>query len=344
MSATDVYRNSTLPHQSAAADNTGARWGPRLAKSAQGWGTGLVVYHVRYSMGIYVEILIRGAMDDLWQKTQDPGIHQRWDLRFSQIEYLPRALEEPQKFRYTTRIAAGLRIEGAGESTGERDELGQRTSALKFWSADPKSLIETGSGYWKYIPTENGIVFLTWYDYLTRFGAVGRIVDRICFRPLLGWATAWSFDRLRLWIEEGIAPEFSRACGLAYAVSRLTLAFVWMYQGVVPKLIFRSPDELRMLSDARIPSAYLPAIGVGEFSFGVLMVLLWRQRWPLWFTIAAMVAAFAGVALRSSTFLASAFNPVTLNLTVGILAVVGLLLGRYIPTATRCRRKPRGNV
>lgn len=30
------------------------------------------------------------------------------------------------------------------------------------------------------------------------------------FHPLIGWATAWSFDRLRLWIERGIPPEVSR--------------------------------------------------------------------------------------------------------------------------------------
>lgn len=96
----------------------------------------------RLDMSIYVEILIRGKMDDLWQKTQEPKLHGRWDLRFSQIDYLPRAAGEAQKFLYTTRIGAGLQIRGEGESTGERDDSsGQRTSALKFWSKDPKSLI-----------------------------------------------------------------------------------------------------------------------------------------------------------------------------------------------------------
>jgi hypothetical protein len=57
------------------------------------------------------------------------------------------------------------------------------------------------------VPTEAGTRFITRYDYDTRFGAPGRVLDRLVFRPLLGWATAWSFDRLRLWLEEGIAPE-----------------------------------------------------------------------------------------------------------------------------------------
>src|SRR6267154_6616652 len=140
-------------------------------------------------MSIYVEILIHGNIDELWQKTQEPQLHQRWDLRFSQIDYLLRQPGEAQKFVYSTRIGAGLRISGEGESAGEHDDSsGQRTSALKFWSRDPKSLIEAGSGYWQYTPSGSGIRFLTSYDYRTRFGAIGKIIDRMVFRPLIGWA------------------------------------------------------------------------------------------------------------------------------------------------------------
>lgn len=171
----------------------------------------MLLRHLRSEMGIYVEIPIRSSMDELWEKTQNPALHQRWDLRFTQIEYLPRESEEPQKFLYRTRISFGLKIDGNGESTGTRDgDGGTRTSSLKFWSADPKSLIKLGSGYWKYVQAGNVICFFTWYDYETRFGIFGKTIDRCLFRPLLGWATAWSFDRLRLWIERGIPPEGSR--------------------------------------------------------------------------------------------------------------------------------------
>src|SRR5260370_26482436 len=161
-------------------------------------------------MNIYVEILIRSGMDDLSEKTQDPKLHQRWDLRFSEIDYLPRQPGEAQQFLYKTRIGGGLRIEGAGESTGERDDAtGQRTSALKFWSDDPKSLIKLGSGYWKYIPGNDSIRFLTSYDYRTHFGAIGQIVDKMFFRLLLTCATAWSFDPPPRCIEHRILPHVS---------------------------------------------------------------------------------------------------------------------------------------
>jgi len=295
-------------------------------------------------MSICVEILIRGGMDELWEKTQEPKLHQRWDFRFSEIDYLPREPREAQKFIYATHIGAGVQIEGAGESTGERnDSNGQRTSALKFWSDDPKSLIEIGSGYWKYIPTSDGIRFITWYDYRTRFGTFGRFFDRLFFRPLLGWATAWSFDRLRLWIEKGILPEASREKTFAHALSRLTIAFVWFYHGLVPKLIHRNPDELKMLRDAGIASSelltVLSLLGYMEICFGLIFVILWKSRWPLWFTITAMFLATLSVAITSPSYLTGAFNPVTLNLAVAALAGVGLLNGRYLPTASNCRRK-----
>jgi hypothetical protein len=124
---------------------------------------------------IFVEILVRAPMEKLWTHTQNPDLHERWDLRFSHIEYLPKEhAAAPQRFRYVTRIGFGLEVSGEGESVGETNlEDGSRSSALKFSSRDPRSIIREGSGYWKYIPTDEGIRFLTWYDYRTRFGIIG---------------------------------------------------------------------------------------------------------------------------------------------------------------------------
>jgi hypothetical protein len=296
-------------------------------------------------MGLYVEIFIRGNIDELWEKTQDPALHQRWDLRFSEIRYLPRGENEPQKFSYSTRIGGGLRIDGSGESTGEREAAtGQRTSALKFWSDDALSLIREGSGYWRYIPSDNGLRFLTWYDYRTRFGKVGAFVDKLLFRPLLGWATAWSFDRLRLWIEHGIPPESSRSQTMAYCASRVTLAFVWIYQGIIPKLIFHNKDELSLLMQSGVPlevtEKFLSFMGAGEAVFGLLILTLWRSRWPLYATILVMVAAVLAVAIHSAQYLIAAFNPVALNASVACLASICLFLYAGVPSAKRCSRKP----
>lgn len=167
-------------------------------------------------MGLYVETLVRTGMDQLWQRTQDPAQHQRWDLRFTSISHLPHAEGEPQRFRYATRVLPFLSVDGTGISAGERHrEDGTRVSALRFASHHPLSLLAEGSGYWRYVPGPDGIRFLTGYDYRPRWGRFGALADRWVFRPLMGWATAWSFDRLRLWCERGTTPgrALARAIG-----------------------------------------------------------------------------------------------------------------------------------
>lgn len=298
---------------------------------------------------IYVEIDIRAPLDRIWRLTQMPDLHQRWDLRFSRIEYLPRPdPAQPQRFRYSTRIGLGLQIQGEGETVGSHaGPDGQRTSALKFWSDDRKSLIRQGSGYWKYIPAAGdpqSVQFLTAYDYDIRFGFMGKAIDRLIFRPLIGWATAWSFDRLRLWAERDIDPALSMRRSLAHLVARLTVALVWLYQGVVPKLIAHHHDELRMLYDAGISRAagrsLLTAFGWAELLLGLTLIVFWHARWPLWLTLVLMPIAAIGVIFATPSFVIAPFNPMTLNLCVFALAVIALLEDHDLPSARRCRRAP----
>ena len=300
----------------------------------------------RLAKPIYVEIFIRGTMEDLWRLTQTPELHTRWDLRFSRIEYLPRlALAEPQRFRYSTRLGFGLTIEGHGETVGEAIESNvERSSALKFWSEDWKSLIRSGSGYWKYHAEEGGIRFLTLYDYKVRRGRIGYAFDAAIFRPLMGWATAWSFDRLRLWIEGQIAPEIALQRWLVYALARGSVAFVWIYHGVIPKLLFPQPDEASLLEAAGLPSTsiafVLTVIGISEVLFGGILLSAWQWRWPPFCSIALMFLAALGVTLTSPQYLVAAFNPLTLNLCVAALSAIALMTHSARPSAGRCLRRP----
>ncbi|MFD3164123.1 hypothetical protein [Herpetosiphon sp. NSE202] len=171
-------------------------------------------------MAIIIKTHIRGPFAALWAATQQPDMHQRWDLRFSTIEYGTRTdPAQPQAFLYTTRIGFGLQITGRGETSTKQLADGRMISALRFWSDHPLSLIRAGAGYWLYTPTSDGIDFSTSYDYQTRFGLLGWLIDRLLFRPLMAWATAWSFDRLRLWLEQQIDPALALR--------------MWLNQGIV---------------------------------------------------------------------------------------------------------------
>lgn len=159
---------------------------------------------------LYVETLIHADAAELWRLTQEPGEHERWDLRFTRIEYLPQVIDDDrQRFRYSVRLLPGVWVRGTGVCSGERVRPdGTSTSVLRFSSGQRLSLIRSGTGYWRYVPADAGIRFLTGYDYEPGWGRFGELADRL-FRPVMGWATAWSFDRLRLWLEDGIQPERS---------------------------------------------------------------------------------------------------------------------------------------
>jgi len=174
----------------------------------------------RSNQRIYVETTVRGDMATLWARSQDPRQHQRWDLRFTTIE--PAG---PGRFRYAVRVLPGVEISGTGTHGGERHRPdGSATSVLRFGSLHPLSLLRGGSGFWRYIPSsrkaDESVRFLTGYDYEVRWGIAGRAADRV-FRPLMGWGTAWSFDRLRLWVERGITPEQALRNALADAGVRV---------------------------------------------------------------------------------------------------------------------------
>jgi len=152
---------------------------------------------------IYVSIRIAAPMERVWQLTQDPALHARWDVRFSRITPTARLAGGGTRFIYERRLP-GWTITGSGTTIGEHDRPdGTRTSALRFDSDSRLSPLGSGRGYWRYRPDGEGVVFTTGYDYSPQWG---RTLDLIV-RPLIGWATAWSFDRLRIWAESGAPPE-----------------------------------------------------------------------------------------------------------------------------------------
>ena len=299
-------------------------------------------------MAIYVESFIHAPIGEVWEKTQSPELHTAWDLRFSDISYLPRANEsEVQRFRYRTRLGFGIDISGEGESVGEHQaSTGVRTSALRFWSHDPKSLIEEGSGYWKYTPQNGGVQFVTLYDYRTRFGALGRFFDRLVFRPLMAWSTAWSFDRLRLWVERGIDPATSRQRMLIHAISRWTLALMWMYQGLIPKLMFQDSGELEILRASPLAtehaSGLLLALGIGEIGWGLLHLTPWRSRFALLADPVVLALLLIGGIFSAPSILIAPFNAVTLTVAMIALACIALLTGSDLPSARNTRWSSRG--
>ncbi|MGE7884611.1 DoxX-like family protein [Bacillus sp. NPDC094077] len=296
---------------------------------------------------IYVATEMKTTMEKLWEYTQEPDIHTEWDARFTEISYLEKKEGEPQKFLYKTKIGFGLEIAGEGESIGEiRKETGERISSLKFWTENTLSLIQIGRGYWKYTPHKECIHFETQYDYDTRFGHIGNVIDSYMFRPLLGWATAWSFDALKLWLEKELHPSLLIRRTITYWLVCFLFAFVWIYQGIVPKIIFSHPEEVKMLSiliGSNESSIFiLKIVGLLEIIWGVMWLLPLQKRKLFILHIGMLIGLTIVAGFTNIASFTQPFNPITLNLLLIGLSIVGYINSFDLPSAKNCKRMRKG--
>lgn len=110
-----------------------------------------------------------------------------------------------------------------------------------------------------------------------------------------------------------------------YLVSRLGLAAIWFYHGLVPKLIFGAPQEVEM------NSVFLPFIGketalitsgIAEVLFAIALLVFYRVRWFNAVIIAFGTVASLAIVVALPHMYIEAFNPFSTNLSIVLLAVI----------------------
>ena len=117
---------------------------------------------------------------------------------------------------------------------------------------------------------------------------------------------------------------------------RWMLAFVFIYHGLVPKLLFPSPVEVQMIEasglglDAQVISSLA---GVAEVLLGIVVLFGWFGRWPVVAAALGLFGLLAGVALVAPALLVGAFNPVTTTLPALLLCVLIIRLEAGCNTA-----------
>jgi hypothetical protein len=167
---------------------------------------------------IVVEAIIPAPVATVWERSQVPGLHAAWDIRFNHIAYLDQTDERGYHLMdYRTSIALGISIQGYGRYLTNNEHS---HSSFEFDSHDWKSLIRNGRGIWLYRAAGEGTLFKTVYDYDVRYGWLGKALDVLLFRSLLQLATEWGFETLRRWCagdENAVVPRRSR------------MRFVWFY-------------------------------------------------------------------------------------------------------------------
>jgi len=126
---------------------------------------------------------------------------------------------------------------------------------------------------------------------------------------------------------DGPSAGFAAApLSAVHAVARVTLAFVFLWHGVVPKLLYRHPTELELMRDSGLSAeraaSLVTVIGVAEVVFAAALLLAWRVRSLPLVASVAMAVITPGIMIGSPRFTPAAFTPVTLNLCVAALGVI----------------------
>lgn len=120
---------------------------------------------------------------------------------------------------------------------------------------------------------------------------------------------------------------------ISIQVCRYILGLSWIYHGLFPKIITVAPLEKALTAtfgfSEEISYWITKSAGVGEILYGLLIVLMYKNKYVILSNIAALTGLCLFVAVGMPVLLIEAFNPVTTN---GALIGLSIVLLRNTGT------------
>lgn len=108
---------------------------------------------------------------------------------------------------------------------------------------------------------------------------------------------------------------------------QLIIALLWIYQGLIPKVIFQVIDEQYVWQQLHIPPTYIPSMiilsGIAEIIFGSLFLFI-THKYLHWLNIFSLIGLFFFVLNIYPDKIYQAFNPVVMNIALASLSVIAL--------------------
>ncbi|MCO7189039.1 MULTISPECIES: DoxX-like family protein [unclassified Pseudoalteromonas] len=109
-------------------------------------------------------------------------------------------------------------------------------------------------------------------------------------------------------------------------LARLTIAFVWLYHGLVPKLLHVAPLEWQISASLGLEDALTHLLirfaGIGEIIWAIVFFIWYRTAAIIYMNIIALVGLLLAVAVLQPVILFEAFNPLTTNLPLIVLSAL----------------------
>lgn len=109
---------------------------------------------------------------------------------------------------------------------------------------------------------------------------------------------------------------------------QMTLAFLWIYQGLLPKLVFPSTFDIQVWQflgfNADLATVFVRLSGSAEILFGCAFLIWQRSRYVHYLSIIGLIGLLLLSAILAPSQLIGAFNPVIMNIAMSVLSVVAL--------------------
>ena len=112
-----------------------------------------------------------------------------------------------------------------------------------------------------------------------------------------------------------------------YALTRFAIALIWIYHGLVPKILFKHASEVELVAKGPIivdAETTIVIAGVVEVLIGLLVLVFWKQPWPIVISLAGFSGLLLGAITLSPELAIQAFNPVTLTVSAIAFCLIQL--------------------
>jgi len=94
-------------------------------------------------------------------------------------------------------------------------------------------------------------------------------------------------------------------------ISRIALGLVWLYEGLVPKILFLRSDELDLVGRSgviwRTPEWTLQVLGAAQIAVGIWLIAGWAERFAvaiatLWMAVLIVLVAAGSPAMLTDPY------------------------------------------
>lgn len=98
---------------------------------------------------------------------------------------------------------------------------------------------------------------------------------------------------------------------IAKVSARVALGLVWLYEGLVPKILFLRADEIDLVRKSgviwRTPEWTLQVLGIAQVGFGLWLIIGWTERFAVaiattWMAVLIVLVAAGNPAMLTDPY------------------------------------------